>query len=309
MADTEREGGHPSAESIQDFLDAAFPFYLRVDESLAVIGFGRSMPLLCPGIVLGAPLGGHIQTFPGRIPVTHANLRVQAGSAVVLQTRILKVRLRCQMFAGVATQTLLLATPWLDGLEDLDRTGLSLGDFAAHDSTPDFMFVSQGQLTALNDARRLAERLRQLESERRAQALCDPLTGVGNRRRFTESLAENNPGTCLVIVDIDHFKEVNDTFGHPMGDAVLCSVADRLRSLAAAQDTIVRLGGDEFAVLLHGDESAARSVTLAHAIVASMHQPVLLDGAKISISVSVGAVPHGDPHTLARNADVALYTA
>jgi diguanylate cyclase (GGDEF)-like protein len=309
MTDADRLGRQRPADSIQDFLDAAFPFHLRVDEALVVTGFGRSLPRLCPDIAVGSPLGTHVRAFPGRTPVAPADLRIQPGRAVVLQTCTLEVRLRCQVLETADGETLLLVIPWLDGLEELDRTGLTLGDFAAHDPTPDFMFVSQGQLTALNDARRLAERLRLLESERRIQALYDPLTGVGNRRRFTETLAQNNPGTCLVIVDIDHFKEVNDTFGHPMGDAVLCSVAERLQSLTIEQDTIVRLGGDEFAVLLHGDNSAERSLVLANAIVEEMRRPVCLDGANVTVSVSVGAVPGGDSKTLARNADVALYTA
>jgi diguanylate cyclase (GGDEF)-like protein len=309
--------------STQALLDAAFPFHLRVNEALVVTGFGRSLPLLCPEIAVGDLLSAHMWTFPGRSLLTSADLRLPADRALILQTRALEVRLRCQVLdrtdegpdledqeaEGPSEETLLLATPWFDRLDDLDRTGLTLGDFAAHDPTPDFMFVSQGQLTSLNDARRLAERLRYLEAERRSQALQDPLTGLGNRRRFTEVLEENNPGTCLVIVDIDHFKEVNDTFGHPMGDAVLCSVAERLRALTTVQDSIIRLGGDEFAVLLHGEDSAARSIALAHAIVEAMRQPVRLEGANVSVSVSVGAVPKGDPHTLARNADVALYTA
>ena len=293
----------------QELLDAVFPFHLRVNESLVLTGFGRSVPRLCPGIAVGGALAEHAWGFPMGRPVLPEHLLVENGRALILQTRATEVRLRCQVLACRDDGTLLLATPWLGGLEDLDRTGLILSDFAAHDPTPDFMIVFQGQLTALNDARRLAERLRRLESERRQQALLDPLTGVGNRRLFTESLNRNRSGACLVIVDVDDFKEVNDTFGHPMGDAVLCSVAERLQSLTTEQDTIARLGGDEFAVLLSGEDSAARSVALAHGIVEVMRRPVHLDGATVIVSVSVGAVPHGDPATLARNADVALYAA
>jgi diguanylate cyclase (GGDEF)-like protein len=309
MPNIDRGESKGPIKDVQDLLDAAFPFHLRLDDTLTVISFGQSMSRLCPGIAVGTQMCAHVQSFPGRTPVLRADLRLLTGRAVILQTCALQVRLRCQVLEVAGEETLLLVTPWLDGLADLDRTGLTLADFAAHDPTPDYMFASQGQLTALNDARRLAERLRDLESERRAQALYDPLTGVGNRRRFTEILAEDNPGTCLVIVDIDHFKEVNDTFGHPMGDAVLCAVAERLQRLASERDTIIRLGGDEFAVLLDGVESTERTVTLAHAIVEAMRQPVFLNGVNVSVSVSVGAVPHGDPRTLARNADVALYTA
>ena len=295
--------------SADQLLAAAFPFHLRLSETLEVLGFGRSLPLLCPGIAVGDALAAHTWSFPIRGPIGPEDFRVDAGRAVVLQAQATEVRLRCQVLVLADETILLLGTPWLAGLDDLGRTGLTLGDFAEHDPTPDFLFVFQGQLTALNDARRLADRLRRLEAERRHQALHDPLTGVGNRRLFTESLERNHPGACLVIVDVDDFKEVNDTFGHPMGDAVLCAVAQRLRALTTGQDTIARLGGDEFAVLLAGDDPARRSVALAHAIVEVMRSPVSLDGSSVSVSVSVGAVPHGDPTVLARNADVALYAA
>ncbi len=290
-----------------ELLDAAFPFHLRVDDDLVVTGFGRSLPRLCPTVAIGESLSAQVRGFPTGREVVREQLRAESGQAVVLQATATRVRLRCQVLEEPGG-LLLLATPWLDGLDDLDRTGLILSDFAAHDPTPDFMFVSQGQLTALNDARRLAERLRRLESERRHQALHDPLTGVGNRRRFTESLREH-PATCLVIVDVDAFKEVNDTFGHPAGDAVLCEVADRLQALVGEQDTVARLGGDEFAVLVGGPDSSERGVALAQGIVEAMREPVRFNGTGVSVSVSVGAVPHGDPETLARNADVALYAA
>jgi diguanylate cyclase (GGDEF)-like protein len=292
----------------QELLDTAFPFHLRVNEALVITSFGRSLPRLCPGIAVGDQLGAHVWAFPLRGRVIRDQLRVEAGRAVVLQTQATEVRLRCQVLDDAVEGILLLVTPWLGGLDELDRTGLILSDFAAHDPTPDFMFVSQGQLTALNDARRMADRLGRLEAERRYQALHDPLTGVGNRRRFTESLG-NNPGAGLVIVDVDAFKEVNDTFGHPMGDAVLRSVAERLQSLVTEHDTVARLGGDEFAVLVCGDDAAARSVALAHGIIDAMRRPVRLSTSTVSVGVSVGAVPAGDPLTIARNADVALYAA
>jgi diguanylate cyclase (GGDEF)-like protein len=307
---TEIEAGETGlSEGVQQLLDAAFPFHLRLDPALRVVGFGRSLPMLFPGVCIGDEVNAHAWASPIREALQAEHFQVQPGRAVVLLSRSTEVRLRCQVFGLDDGTIMLLGTPWLGSLDDLDRTGLTLGDFAEHDPTPDFMFVFQSQLTALNDARRLADRLRRLESERRHQALHDPLTGVGNRRLFTENLERNLPGACLVIVDVDDFKEVNDTFGHPMGDAVLCAVAQRLRSLTSGEDTIARLGGDEFAVLLAGNDPAARSVVLAHGIVEAMRKPVRLDGSSVSVSVSVGAVPHGDPSVLARNADVALYAA
>ena len=91
---------------------------------------------------------------------------------------------------------------------------------------------------------------RQLERELRTAAFTDPLTGLANRAHFTAVLAEARPGVHIALVDLDGFKDVNDTRGHPVGDQVLVEVASRLRSVCRHEDLLARLGGDEFVVLL-----------------------------------------------------------
>jgi diguanylate cyclase (GGDEF)-like protein len=142
----------------------------------------------------------------------------------------------------------------------------------------------------------------------------DALTGLPDRAWFFERLSATlgEPGAdpAVMMIDLDRFKAVNDTLGHPMGDAVLQIVAKRLRSTLREGDMVCRIAGDEFAVLLRrpSDPDA-----VARRIVTALSRPYLIEGATASIGASVGialAPEHGtDPHALIRSADVALYAA
>jgi diguanylate cyclase (GGDEF)-like protein len=147
-------------------------------------------------------------------------------------------------------------------------------------------------------------------------AMIDALTGLSNRRHFNEVL-ENivraaDPGTthAVVLLDLDRFKTINDTLGHPVGDALLCLVAQRLRRETRDEDLVAHLGGDEFAILQPNGEQAE---TLAARIVDIMSHPFLVEGhvANIGASVGIARYPdHGDTaDTLMSHADLALYGA
>ncbi len=145
----------------------------------------------------------------------------------------------------------------------------------------------------------------------------DALTGLANRLGFSQALAqavgEARAGApfSLLLVDLDRFKPVNDTFGHPVGDAMLCAVARRLGRCVRDNDLVARLGGDEFAVLSRGG-GARRAEQLARRIVATLAAPFELEGHRITIGASVGLdgwrEGTGDA-ALLRNADAALYGA
>ncbi|GAA3451404.1 GGDEF domain-containing protein [Dactylosporangium matsuzakiense] len=145
------------------------------------------------------------------------------------------------------------------------------------------------------------------------QALTDPLTGVPNRRGFdielTRALSDGGEH-CLLIVDVDHFKTINDTWGHGTGDAVLVRVAAALRAAARPGDCPARLGGDEFAVLVAGDEERARAVA-AEVRAAVARASDLPDGLPtLSIGLASTADRAGtDAEALLAAADRALYDA
>lgn len=148
------------------------------------------------------------------------------------------------------------------------------------------------------------------------QALHDPLTGLANRIAFFSALekvltdAKRGQRYALLCLDLDRFKWVNDTHGHPAGDLLLCAVAERLRSEVRPSDLVARLGGDEFAILLQHAE-AVRPELVAPRIVNALSRPFDLNGIEANIGVSIGiAMPRAgvsNPTQLMKDADFALY--
>ena len=150
-------------------------------------------------------------------------------------------------------------------------------------------------------------------------ALHDALTDLPNRvllnERLEQALARARRGDLVAVhlLDLDHFKIVNDTLGHPAGDRLLKMVTQRLRSLVRETDTIARMGGDEFAVLQVAISQPADATVLALRIIETVSAPYDLDGTQVVIGTSVGiAIGPVDGHTpdqLIRNSDLALYRA
>jgi diguanylate cyclase (GGDEF)-like protein len=160
------------------------------------------------------------------------------------------------------------------------------------------------------------ETVAQAEANRR-QALHDALTGLPNRtllRQQAEAALDGaTPGSvALVLIDLDRFKEINDTLGHAHGDVVLQAVAERLCGAVRGSDTVARLGGDEFAVLLPGVESAAAAEDLATRALTALEGGVEADGISVDVEASIGIAIAGegtDVESLLRNADIAMYSA
>ncbi|HMK96725.1 MAG TPA: EAL domain-containing protein [Acidimicrobiales bacterium] len=172
-------------------------------------------------------------------------------------------------------------------------------------------------------ALRSSELLQQLRSEaalREHQAYHDTLTGLPNRLMFTERLEEalTAPGegkVAVMLMDLDGFKDVNDTLGHVTGDAVLREVAQRLLPFAKEHSLVARLGGDEFAVLLAGAQDELAVETASDQVLGVITQPFSMEGLMFDIRASMGvaiAPPYGrgrDASNLMRHADVAMYLA
>lgn len=169
-------------------------------------------------------------------------------------------------------------------------------------------------VTLANSA--LMERVRADAAERERAARHDRLTGLLNRHGFVEVLDGRLAAggtTGLLMMDLDRFKEVNDTLGHPVGDAVLGEVARRLQEAAESDEVLGRLGGDEFAFLVPGPDVARRLEQVAGRVMAELAAPTRVGALELEVTASAGAVTAPDDGTVAdvllRHAEVAMYEA
>lgn len=165
-----------------------------------------------------------------------------------------------------------------------------------------------------------SQRLQATALENARLALLDSLTGLPNRRLLADRMAravaaaEQSEGRVgLVLLDIDRFKDINDSLGHDHGDELLEQVAERLRGALRDDDVVARLGGDEFAILLPDVGSVRNAERLAHRVRALFGPPFQLGEMRLHVETSVGVAclpDHADdPSSLMRTADVAMYTA
>ncbi|WP_122265927.1 bifunctional diguanylate cyclase/phosphodiesterase, partial [Pseudomonas syringae] len=176
----------------------------------------------------------------------------------------------------------------------------------------------------LMNARDIGE-LKNAQAQIQHLAYHDPLTGLPNRALLLDRLSQQvsllqhqNLRGALLFLDLDHFKHINDSLGHPVGDSVLSIIAARLEASVRQEDTVARLGGDEFVVLICGLEGSQDEVTrqvreLADNLRNLLAEPMFLDGHRLQVTPSIGVVLIPDdgltPADLLKRADIALYRA
>ena len=177
-----------------------------------------------------------------------------------------------------------------------------------------------GRISGVYESAHDITRAKQLERELRELAQFDPLTGLANRRRYDERLREaiarserGGETMALMFLDLDHFKRINDTWGHEGGDRLLVEFARRLQTCVRRTDTVARIAGDEFVIILEGLHVPAEAATVAAKIVDAMRPPVRVGEGEVVASTTIGIAVRAqgeiDPAALLRRADAALYAA
>ncbi len=264
--------------------------------------------------------GGGVVSQPLR-PLSHPLVNaVDGGQGAVLATRTvgdpeLQGALRaCGFRDAVAVRLPGDDAAWY--LVVADRLGGHV-TFDAADVTLAMALASHAAL-ALRGTN-LLDRLRREVTVKEHQASHDALTGLANRTLFSavvdRALVDRADESVVgvMLMDLDGFKELNDTLGHEAGDSFLTELADRLGEVIGDRDWVARLGGDEFAVLLCGADSEAAVVAVADQLSGAVQVPVLLSGTLVEMRASIGvafAPVHGrDRSSLLRLADVAMYRA
>jgi diguanylate cyclase (GGDEF)-like protein len=196
-----------------------------------------------------------------------------------------------------------------------------LGDVSSFDAEDLKLFETLANHASVSlENGRLVDRLRDEAVEKEHQALHDALTALPNRRLFGRCVDEaltrswsTDHSVAVLLMDLDHFKEINDTLGHHTGDQLLCEVGSRLKEVVGERGTIARLGGDEFAVLLGEVPDDANARAVAGEVLHGLEQPFTVGDLSLVVGASIGiavAPAHGrDTATLLQRADVAMYSA
>jgi len=187
----------------------------------------------------------------------------------------------------------------------------------------DYIHKDEFNIKTIDRTIRYAIERKKTETELQQLAHYDSLTKLSNRSVFMERLKhslaknlrlKNKSHVVVMLLDLDHFKNINDTLGHSVGDALLIQVSNRLRGCVRDIDTVARLGGDEFTILFEDIENLNTITTIANKIQNVLSEPFLIDNKPVLTSSSIGVsssydVKHATPEILLKNSDTAMYNA
>jgi diguanylate cyclase (GGDEF)-like protein len=263
---------------------------------------GSTAPILVTGVPVSQSI---VANFSRRYRLVDAHIQIDQNT---LQRRIAKITIG----STSAGQKIVLAWSPRQPGSDLLRLALPLLGLA-------IVVVGAGAALLFRVTRRAAKRMMLSEAEAKHMALHDPLTGLANRALFTTELAKAAQALSrraghvgVFCIDLDRFKEINDSFGHAAGDLVIEEVARRLTALCRANDTVARLGGDEFAIILP-DTTPQGAAALAARLNQGLYGKLDVAVGMAALGCSIGVSVIDDPKILQaeglRQADVALYRA
>lgn len=310
-------------------LGTLMPLHLRIDGAGALRGAGPTLAKLLPAGAFGRPLLEVFDITRPRDFAARAESAADGAEATppdlaALSGARLKLALKAPphtAFKGIAVpleadQGWLLNLSFGIGVAEAVRDHrLTDADFAATDLTIEMLYLLEAKSAVLEELRRLNRSLHNAKAAAEEQALTDTLTGLRNRRAMDAELAALTASRTpfgLMHIDLDHFKQVNDSLGHAAGDHVLTEVARILREETRASDTVARLGGDEFVLVFPELVDLQVMERIGSRILRRIEKPIPFEGQLCRISASFGltvSAPDATAEALLGDADRALYAS
>ena len=303
-----------------DMLADMMPMHAVVSPTGHIVGCGETLAKLRPE--RGFVGSRFLEVFELRRPrsVTRMSELCKTGSQ--------RLNLRLRSHADMPMKGIVLQLPGDAGylvnlsfgisvVEAVGRFDLSAQDFSPTDLTIEMLYLVEAKNAVMEESRNLNLRLQGAKIEAEEQAYTDTLTGLRNRRAM-DMILERYRGCGerfgLVHLDLDYFKQVNDTLGHAAGDYVLQVAAKILLDETRSEDTVVRFGGDEFVLIFHRLTDADQLAKVAERILKKLEQPISFEGTPCRISGSIGITISEDykdldPEQMLVDADMALYAS
>lgn len=302
-------------------LDRLCPMHCVLDAAGVITRCGATLQKLRPGL----PLPG--RRFLEVFCMTHP--RAVAGMADLHAAAGPRARLRLRFADAPRTDLQGVVVPQDDGgaiinlsfgiaiLDAVQDYALTSSDFAATDPTIEMLFLVEAKSAAMEASRKLTRQLQIAKVAAEEQAFTDTVTGLKNRRAMDHVLQRMigaGQEFALMHLDLDFFKDVNDTLGHAAGDHVLAEVARIMVEETRSDDVVARVGGDEFVLIFHSLCDRTRIAEIARRLIARLEQPIPWQDATCRISASLGTALSTDYRTpdadrMLADADHALYCA
>ncbi|KNG94238.1 GGDEF domain-containing protein [Pseudaestuariivita atlantica] len=304
---------------LAEALDMLCPMHLHLDAGGRIVHAGPTLCKVLSGGLVGREFTQVFELERPRKVRTIAQLLQTAGQKLHLRLRTpphtrVKAVLAPHPLGSGALVDMSFGISILDAVRDFT---LSSADFAPTDLTIEMLYLVEAKSAAMEASRLLNERLQDAMLRVEEQAYSDTLTGLKNRRAFDHLLGhllEGRQDFALMQLDLDFFKQVNDTLGHAAGDHVLQTVAAIMREETRGDDIVARVGGDEFILVFPGLVNRSRLDEVAARLIERIREPIPFAGKNAAISASGGVVRSVDyiaptVDALLGDADTALYAS
>ncbi|MFW2544661.1 diguanylate cyclase domain-containing protein [Primorskyibacter sp. 2E107] len=301
----------------RNVLSALCPMHVALDPMGRIIGSGATLAKLQMPPLKGAYFLEAFDLYRPRGIASMEHLLSARGRKLHIRLRNQK---RTQLKgvvaadgAGGAVVNMSFGISVIDAVRDYSLTST---DFAATDLAVEMLYLVEAKTAAMNSSLHLNTRLQGAKTEAERRAATDGLTGLVNRTaldQVLERLCRGGQPFALMHMDLDFFKQVNDTYGHAAGDMVLRQVAQIMRDVTRKDDTAARIGGDEFVLIFPELTNRERLAAIAERLIERIERPVIHDGRACHVSASIGiTIVRSEeilPGVVLELADQALYAS
>lgn len=304
--------------SQQELLQHLRPLHVLVSKTGHISSFGRGFPKLGACDLVGQRVLEVFEVVRPSGMTGMTGLRTLCGQMIRLRLRATPdIMLRGTVLDDQAGGVILDLSFGIAIVDAVQKFNLTAQDFAPSDLAVELLFLQEAKSSAMAASFSLNSRLDGARLAAESDALTDGLTGLHNRRAFDSAMArlgQSQTEYAILNIDLDLFKQVNDTLGHAVGDAVLKRVAGIMRRNTRKDDLLVRAGGDEFAIVCPGLVDHGRLNDLSRTLISQISEPFAVDGNDVEISASIGIgtselVTDAGPERVGEIADIALYAA